>query len=77
MSSNHEGNPEVFRDKVVPVAWLFLASVIIGMAVGFFARPDVHAGSQVVSVPTTLVTQYRTLTVPQLADVGAIGGNVR
>lgn len=66
----------MLREKIIPICWLFLAAVIIGLSVGFFARPDVHTGSQMVSVPTP-VTQYRTPMVPQLAEVGAIGGIVR
>ena len=67
----------MMRDKVIPVAWLFLASVIIGLSVGFFARPDVHTGSQIVPVSPSPVTEYRPLMVPQLVDSGAIGGTVR
>ena len=28
------------RDKLIPVAWLMLASIIIGASVGFAARAD-------------------------------------
>lgn len=69
----------MFREKIVPVAWLFLASVIIGLSVGFFMRPDVHAGGAelVVPAPATVEPLRSVMSVPPKPDCWSIGGPVQ